>query len=115
MNINNKNYNNELNASCSNKLLFIENNNEQIDSSDIEKKNNKDEEKEKEKIKEKENNSFLYNKHISINNGNSFWMAKNNIQEKKEDSILSSLSLIEKDIIYSNNYLQSSDANQTFY
>ena len=109
-NMSNNNYNYELKKSLS------ENSSEQFDSFNIEKKNNRkeDQEKEKEKAKEKENNSLLYNKHISINNGSNFWVVKNNIHEKKEDSILSSLSSFEKDInfIDSSNYLQNPEFHQ---
>ena len=110
----NNNYNKENNS------LFIGNNGGQIDPIDTEKKNSKYEEQEREKVKEKEkekeNNGFLYNKHISINNGSNYLMGKN-IQEKKEDSILSSNSLFEKYINFmdSNIYLQNFDAQQTFY
>ena len=70
--------------------------------------NNNEEEKENEKIEKKENNSFLCNnRFIFINNGNNFGTVRSNIQERKEDSILSSNSLNEKEFNFNdlNNYL----------
>ena len=99
--------NNDSNVCLSKKLNNPANNNDQITSFDIEKKN-KEDEKENEKIKEKENNSFLCNNRlIFINNGNNFGTVRSNIQERKEDSILSSNSLNEKEFNFNdlNNYL----------
>ena len=100
--------NNDSNVCIPKKLYNPANNNEQITSFDIEKKNNKEEGKENEKIEEKENNSFLCNNRlIFINNGNNFGTVRSNIQERKEDSILSSNSLNEKEFNFNdlNNYL----------
>ena len=82
--------NNDSNVCIPKKLYNPANNNEQITSF------------------EKENNSFLCNNRlIFINNGNNFGTVRSNIQERKEDSILSSNSLNEKEFNFNdlNNYL----------
>lgn len=91
------------------KLFLIKNNKEQnnsFESEKFEKSNDNIVGQEKEKVKEKENNYFIYNKNIYSNNDsrNNFWFEKNNIQERKDESILSSSSFEKENFIDLDNY-----------